>query len=39
MNQESRSFLERSGVPYLLKPVVASVLEGEVRRVLAAAIR
>jgi PAS domain S-box-containing protein len=34
MNQESRTFLERSGVPYLLKPVVAAVLEEEVRRVL-----
>jgi two-component system NtrC family sensor kinase len=39
MNGETRAFLERTGVPYLLKPVVAAVLESEVRRCLAEAAR
>ncbi len=37
MNGDTRAFLETSGVPFLLKPVVATVLGGEVRRRLACA--
>jgi PAS domain S-box-containing protein len=32
MNPRTRAFLEATGVPYLLKPVVASVLAAEVHR-------
>jgi two-component system NtrC family sensor kinase len=34
MNPETRAFLAEAGVPYLLKPVVASLLEEQVRRLL-----
>jgi PAS domain S-box-containing protein len=36
LNPETRAFLGQTQVPYLLKPVVASALEAEVRRALAA---
>jgi PAS domain S-box-containing protein len=35
-NPETRDFLGQTRVPYLLKPVIATALEGEVRRALAA---
>jgi two-component system NtrC family sensor kinase len=36
MNPGTRAFLDATGMPYLLKPVVASVLAAEVHRTLAA---
>jgi CheY-like chemotaxis protein len=37
LNPITRSFLEETRLPYVLKPVVASVLASEVRRALARA--